>query len=1733
MTKRTLHKGSTRFISVMLSVLLVVNTLELSAFAAEGTASTQQSVTVSGLSDPAQDPAEESNEQLPPDSEDKENEEQLEAPVEQDEVVSRDAAGAADDSAGSNTDDSTGSGDRAEMSAWASLQAEIDAAENDATITVAEDIKAESGDSALTIPRGKKITLQLNGTLDRGLDTETDDGSVIINYGDLTIIGGTITGGNTSGDGGGIYNQSGSLELNGVKICNNHAGDYGGAVYSKYGTIELIGGEISGNSAKMGGGFYVLGGEDAMTMSGGSIKANSAKNGAGIYVQEAEFLQSGGGINENHAGSLGGGVFLQYGTYKMTDGSISGNKTDDSGNGGGVYIEMGTFTMERGTINDNAARNGSAVYIAGDTFVLAGGTITGNESDGGAIVPAGSSSKFCIGGTNKINVTENMIPHGDEFNVYLKNDRLITVEAVPADGSQIGITTADLPVAGTNVQNYVKFADVSAGVSAARAAGAFSSDAGFEVYDVDSSLYLRYNRIATWSELQDALDNGGEAEMVPPDDPNGDWDWIHIIRLTDDLTAGSGDLALHFHHNFDDDEIILDLRGHSIDRGLAGLNSFQSDGYVLHMDGGKLIIRDSVGGGAIKGGNSDYAGGVYVENGTLTLESGAITGNRAYDGGGVYIRDGELRQTGGSISDNSATEGGGVYIGGGVLQQTGGSISGNTALEGGGIFVQNSDTYRISGTPVVTDNTDEHGEQSNIYLFGQATISVTDELSDGAKLGISSDSAHPVTSGYANYCDGEDPVGRYFFDDYLYYLYFDQNSEEVSGEVSHDMQPIWTWPEEDDGTQVTLEMKCGNCGETGWSETADIGGPGAYSDEEGGFGFTAEVTHDGETYSDTKYVAPEYVETAEPFMDGGGSLRNGMKEHYKLKYGGITYYYPVDGERPGEGPVDPADFILEAYVVHLDPDNGTDESGIMICSGTCTLPSYEDVQFKVPVGTAFHGWKDESGNEYGPGTPVDLTSKEATFTAVWSSEWALVNSALQSGEEITLRNDITAEADDTALTVPFGVTASLNFNGFKADRGLTGPVEDGYVIRVDGKLNMSGGSAKGLITGGYNSGDGGGIFVAETGSVDITDVDIKSNHSSNGAGLYLTLGGAAVLAGSAVMYNIASAKGGGAFVSKTANLFVNQSTQIVENVAQEGAGVYIKTGGTSTYTGPDVKVKNNTNPKGDFNNIQPETVVGEIPVVISGSATGMFLGFTLYSFDDIATFIAGLTISTTILNILQHIIFDTSNKNDKKDQEEGCDHPSRSASWDWNANFTQANAALICNKCGQPIEASDNDPQKSVDSDGVTTYTAHVHHKDQEFVDKKTVPPYIVTLKPGNRCHVEPVIKRVPHDKNRSGICKLDLPANFNPEGLYIASMWSDDATQEVYPIDSVIDVDKDMTFTMIWANGVQVTYKKGVNDPPENDFKVLTEYDKDYEFLPCMFKRENYGFTKWKIIEGGVIDQGINKLPGEKIKARVSIDAIAQWQSKWSLLGDRMNDPRENTIVIDLEENVTAQEDDKELVVPFGKTVKLNMNGHTLDRNLTAASEDGCVIRVKGTLILNGPGTLKGGFSTGGASGIILENTGGLKISGALNITDNRMTVGGNTSSRNVYVPANAKIEVTGALEDAKIGITTQKKPEAGSPVIFTDGLRSYGGKDNFVSDDSSYKVGLNENGEAVLEIPTVLINGVTGSFNDKIKLNYYFNIPDEVLADKEAYVTLTNDSTKASLKLLIKDAEKVKDKG
>ena len=71
----------------------------------------------------------------------------------------------------------------------------------------------------------------------------------------------------------------------------------------------------------------------------------------------------------------------------------------------------------------------------------------------------------------------------------------------------------------------------------------------------------------------------------------------------------------------------------------------------------------------------------------------------------------------------------------------------------------------------------------------------------------------------------------------------------------------------------------------------------------------------------------------------------------------------------------------------------------------------------------------------------------------------------------------------------------------------------------------------------------------------------------------------------------------------------------------------------------------------------------------------------------------------------------------------------------------------------------------------------------------------------------------------------------------------------------------------------------------------------------------------------------------------------------------------------------------------------------------------------------------------------------------------------------------------------------------------------------------------------EVLVEPTSVTFNGVTGSFNDKIKLNYYFEIPQDVLDDKGSYVTITKTNGETgkteTIKQYVKDAKYFTDKG
>jgi len=146
---------------------------------------------------------------------------------------------------------------------------------------------------------------------------------------------------------------------------------------------------------------------------------------------------------------------------------------------------------------------------------------------------------------------------------------------------------------------------------------------------------------------------------------------------------------------------------------------------------------------------SGSGGGVYINNGTFTMNGGEISGNTAFSsstsfsgsGGGVYISNGTFTMNGGEISSNTAssssysTYGGGVYIHDGNITMNGGKISGNTAYSsysnsigdcGGGLYVFNGpftmNAGEISGNTVSSSSSSFGGVYGGgVYVAGTFT----------------------------------------------------------------------------------------------------------------------------------------------------------------------------------------------------------------------------------------------------------------------------------------------------------------------------------------------------------------------------------------------------------------------------------------------------------------------------------------------------------------------------------------------------------------------------------------------------------------------------------------------------------------------------------------------------------------------------------------------------------------------------------------------------------------------------------------------------------------------------------------------------------------------------------------------------------------------------------------------------------------------------------------------------
>lgn len=225
---------------------------------------------------------------------------------------------------------------------------------------------------------------------------------------------------------------------------------------------------------------------------------------------------------------------------------------------------------------------------------------------------------------------------------------------------------------------------------------------------------------------------------------------------------------------------------------------------------------------------------------------------------------------------------------------------------------------------------------------------------------------------------------------------------------------------------------------------------------------------------------------------------------------------------------------------------------------------------------------DEPAEPHGTVTCVDGNS----YYYLKSPAWAALQAALDAGQSpIDLTADVVAATSDQPLVVPTGKNITLNLNGFTINRNLNISVDNGYVLKVESgaTLTVTGlnnNNQKGIIKGGYNVTDGGGIY--NEGNLSLSNLTISGNKTVtkgggiyNAAGAVLSLNGVIVNGNKTIHNN--PGYGAGIYVDG-GNVTLNGCTISSNEGENQGGGIYINSGtvyaNNSKITGNKAKAHN-------------------------------------------------------------------------------------------------------------------------------------------------------------------------------------------------------------------------------------------------------------------------------------------------------------------------------------------------------------------------------------------------------------------------------------------------------------------------------------------------------------------------------------------------------------------------------
>lgn len=594
-----------------------------------------------------------------------------------------------------------------------------------------------------------------SGTIENGCAWGNQMGGNVYAEGNITMSGGTITGGNTTG-------TANTPSVKGAASTIRGAGRGGNICIRGAYTMTMTGGTISDGVSPSGGNLSIEGSKTDHSFSGGTISGGEALNGGNLYIAANAPGGTFSGTNVENgivyvtssSNGRGGNLYNTTGTFNITGGTFSGGaikgtKTASNTGFGANIMTQKNMNITNATISGGNAENsfggnlgvhGGASVTLGQGGVITNGTAlraTGNSANGqggnvyilrGTFTVAGGTVSNTTGAANAQHAGNIYIPTADGT-LAMTSGTISGGQALSYGGNIYAYTNSTVNVTGGTISGGKAAQGGNVYVRATNKVTLkdceVTGGTGYSIYLMDAAAGATLNGATVSGATAGAIRNVG------------------TLTLTNATISGN--------------------------TGATAPGVYNLAGATVTMTGGKISGNTATtssytsvarGGNVYNSGTFNLVSGT-IENGIVQNSYKRATGEAAAVlamGGNIY-NDGTFTMTTGTISGGQAkrsgtgdnyARGGNVYNAG-TFTMTDGTITAGTAQQNGGnVIVTGTEDARATFT--MENGTISEGYSNNnqggvrvtdygTFIMNDGLIDNNDSVYSGANVAVQGTSA--------------------------------------------------------------------------------------------------------------------------------------------------------------------------------------------------------------------------------------------------------------------------------------------------------------------------------------------------------------------------------------------------------------------------------------------------------------------------------------------------------------------------------------------------------------------------------------------------------------------------------------------------------------------------------------------------------------------------------------------------------------------------------------------------------------------------------------------------------------------------------------------------------------------------------------------------------------------------------------------------------------------------------